>query len=157
MSSLETRAGSVGNIMNDASVSRGFEESVLALLAFNILIPGVSKITHVHMHDGATCHTLWDSMQNFTEFFDYRVISKGHCPPRSPDLLIPEFFLWGYLKNVGFRNNPHMLDELNILHAISDIKSPTLRKVSINLVKRVRLCVQKNKHYFEHLLWCHHA
>ncbi|GFX93439.1 uncharacterized protein TNCV_1093791 [Trichonephila clavipes] len=60
----------------------------------------------------------------------------------------------GYLKIVTFRNNPPTLKELksNPIHAISDIKSHTLRKVSINLVKKVQLCVQENGHHFEHLL-----
>ncbi|GFT66181.1 cytochrome P450 4C1 [Trichonephila clavipes] len=70
-----------------------------------------------------------------------------------------DFFLWGYLKNVTFRNNPHAFDELksNILHAISDIYSHALRKVSINLVKRVRLRVQENGHPFEYLRLFHHV
>ncbi|GFX33121.1 uncharacterized protein TNCV_5042891 [Trichonephila clavipes] len=79
------------------------------------------------------CHTSRDSMKVLTEFFDDRVISKGLWPPRSPDMSIPEFLLWGYLKNVAVRNNAHTLDELksNILHAISDINSHILREVSI--------------------------
>ncbi|GFY32701.1 DUF4817 domain-containing protein [Trichonephila clavipes] len=58
------------------------------------------------------CHTSWDSLEVLTEFFDDRVISKGLWPPRLPDLSIKDFFLWGYLKNVTFRNNPYALDEL---------------------------------------------
>ncbi|GFX07806.1 DUF4817 domain-containing protein [Trichonephila clavipes] len=42
--------------------------------------------------EGATCHTLWDSSEVLTEFFDYCVISKGLCPPRLPDLFIQDFF-----------------------------------------------------------------
>ncbi|GFV80634.1 uncharacterized protein TNCV_4617961 [Trichonephila clavipes] len=50
-----------------------------------------------------------------------------------------DFFPWGYLKNISFRTNPHTFDELksNILHAIWDINSHALRKVPINLLKRV--------------------
>ncbi|PRD19368.1 UNVERIFIED_CONTAM: hypothetical protein NCL1_57537 [Trichonephila clavipes] len=93
-------------------------------------------------------------MEILIEFSDDRVISKGLWPPRSQDLSVQDFSLWGYLKNVAFRNNPHTLDELksNILHGISDINSHTLRKVSINLLKRVRFCVQENGHHFKHLL-----
>ncbi|GFX57956.1 RNA-directed DNA polymerase from mobile element jockey [Trichonephila clavipes] len=66
-------------------------------------------------------------MEVLTGFFDDRVISKGLWPARLPDLSIQEFFLWGYLKNVTLRNNPHAFDELKsyILHAISDINSHT--------------------------------
>ncbi|GFV70400.1 uncharacterized protein TNCV_4798191 [Trichonephila clavipes] len=104
--------------------------------------------------DGAMCHTSPDILEVLTEFFDDCVISKGLWPTLSPDLLIQDFFLWGYLKNVTFRNNPHTFDELksNILHSISDINSHSFREVSINLVKRVRLCVQENGHHFENLL-----
>ncbi|GFR26771.1 uncharacterized protein TNCT_536051 [Trichonephila clavata] len=96
--------------------------------------------------DGATCHTSRDSMEVLTEFFDDRVNCKRLWPLRSPDLSILDFFLWRYLNNVTFRNNPQNLDELksNILHAILDINSHTFRKVSTNLVKRVRLCVQES-------------
>ncbi|GFX65370.1 uncharacterized protein TNCV_4474901 [Trichonephila clavipes] len=76
-------------------------------------------------------------MEVLTEVLDDRVISKGLWPPRLPDLSIQNAFLWKYLKNVTFRNNPHALGEFksSILHAISDINSYTFRKMSTNLVK----------------------
>ncbi|GFS52270.1 uncharacterized protein TNCV_4850001 [Trichonephila clavipes] len=101
-------------------------------------------------------HTSRDSVEILTEFFVDRVISKGLWPPRSPDLrtCIPGGFLWGYLKHFAFRNNPHTLKDLksNVIPAISDINSHTYRKVSINLVKKVRLCALENGYHFEHLL-----
>ncbi|GFU79320.1 uncharacterized protein TNCV_2138431 [Trichonephila clavipes] len=89
-------------------------------------------------------------MEVLTEYFDDRVIFKGLWPTRLPDLSFQNLFLWGYLKNITFRNNPHTFDELksNILHAILDINSHALLKEAINLVKRVRLCVQENGHHF---------
>ncbi|GFX26864.1 uncharacterized protein TNCV_1840371 [Trichonephila clavipes] len=73
-----------------------------------------------------------DSMEVLTEFFDDRIF-EGLWPTRLPDLSNQDFFLWGYLKNVTFRNNLHTFDELksNILNAISDINSHAHRKVSI--------------------------
>ncbi|GFU28431.1 DDE_3 domain-containing protein [Trichonephila clavipes] len=65
-----------------------------------------------YKQDGGTCQTSRESMEILTEIFDDRVISKGLWPPRLPDLQIQDFFLWGYLKNATFRNNPHTLDEL---------------------------------------------
>ncbi|PRD24508.1 UNVERIFIED_CONTAM: hypothetical protein NCL1_43553 [Trichonephila clavipes] len=89
--------------------------------------------------DSAMCHIPRDSMEVLTEFFDDCVISKGFWSTCLPDLSIQEFFPWGYLKNISFRTNPHTFDELksNILHAIWDINSHALRKVPINLLKRV--------------------
>ncbi|GFV98476.1 uncharacterized protein TNCV_624351 [Trichonephila clavipes] len=79
--------------------------------------------------DGAIRHTSRDSMEVLTEFFYDRVNSKGLWPTRLPDLSFQDIFLWEYLKNVTFSSNPHTFDELNsnILHAISDISSHTLR------------------------------
>ncbi|GFT32981.1 uncharacterized protein TNCV_149631 [Trichonephila clavipes] len=96
--------------------------------------------------DGATCHMLRDSMKVLTEFFDDRVISKelcGHLVYRTCQFRI--FSLDISEKRYLQAYNPYTLDELksNIFPAISDINSYTLRKVTINLVKRVRFCVQK--------------
>jgi len=48
--------------------------------------------------DGATSHTLHDSMAGIQSFFGERIILKGLWPPRSPDLTPLDYFLWGYLK-----------------------------------------------------------
>jgi len=49
------------------------------------------------------------------ELFGNRVISRfGDIlwPPRSPDLSVCDFFLWGYLKNRVYTTRPRTLDEL---------------------------------------------
>ncbi|GFW33038.1 uncharacterized protein TNCV_2109681 [Trichonephila clavipes] len=129
------------------------ENVINCLLAATFFKQGLNKI-HILaesderyawlQQDGAICHTSRDSMEVLTEVFDDRVISKGLLPTRLPDMSTQDFFLWAYLENVTFRNNPHTLDELksNILHVISDINSHALHNGPINLVKRVRLCVQ---------------
>jgi len=48
--------------------------------------------------DGATCHTSNESMTEIESFFDDRIISKALWPPRSPDLSLSNFFLWGAFK-----------------------------------------------------------
>ncbi|GFQ77624.1 transposable element Tc3 transposase [Trichonephila clavata] len=102
---------------------------------------------------GATCPTSWESMEVLTESFDDH-FQKILDTTFTGFVNYEFFFLSGYLKNVVFRNNPQTLDKLksNILHQISDINFHTHHKVSINLVKRVLLCVQENEHHFEHLL-----
>jgi len=42
--------------------------------------------------DGATSHISYVSMAEIQSFFGDRVISKGHWPPRSPDLTPPDYF-----------------------------------------------------------------
>jgi len=48
--------------------------------------------------DGATSHTSHASMAKIQFFFGDRVISKGLWPLCSPNLTLPDYFLWGYLK-----------------------------------------------------------
>jgi hypothetical protein len=50
--------------------------------------------------DGATCHTTHATMGMLEELFGPRIISKGLWPPRSPDLMPLDFYLWGFLKNI---------------------------------------------------------
>jgi hypothetical protein len=45
--------------------------------------------------DVATAHTANSTMQMSSEFFGGRIISRNLWPPRSPDLLPPDFYLWG--------------------------------------------------------------
>ena len=55
--------------------------------------------------DNATAHTAPSTMVILHEFFGEDVISKGLWPPRSPDLISPDFFLWSYLKDTVYRSN----------------------------------------------------
>jgi acyl carrier protein phosphodiesterase len=46
-----------------------------------------------------------------------RVLWRAHCwerpwQPRSPDLTLPDFCLWGFLKDSDYSNNPRSLEEL---------------------------------------------
>jgi hypothetical protein len=85
-----------------------------------------------HQQDGATCHTSDETMTPLKQFLDDRVISKNLWPPRSPDLTAPHFFLWGYLKEIVYKNSPHTLVDLkrNTEEAVKEITSETLLRVS---------------------------
>ncbi|PSN35630.1 hypothetical protein C0J52_24361, partial [Blattella germanica] len=85
--------------------------------------------------DGATSHTARCSMDAVRRLFPTHIVSRyGDIawPARSPDLTACDFFLWGYLKSVVFRNPPpHNTEELNerIRHEISEIPADMLRRV----------------------------
>jgi hypothetical protein len=78
------------------------------------------------------------------QFFDDRIISKKLWPPRSPDLTAPDYFLWGYLKQVVYSNRTQTIEGLkqNIEVAISNISQETSKKVVRNMVTG----------HFQHLL-----
>jgi hypothetical protein len=51
----------------------------------------------------------------------HQVISRfGDIPWPAclPDLTISDFFLWGFLKECAYRNNPHTTEELKLLSSI---------------------------------------
>jgi hypothetical protein len=48
--------------------------------------------------EGATSHTSHASTAEYQSLFGDCVVSKGLWPQRSPDLTLPDYFLWGYLK-----------------------------------------------------------
>jgi len=58
------------------------------------------------------------------------VISKGLWPPRSPDLTLPHYFLWGYLKGRIYQNKPRTIDALkaNITGDIQTVTADVLGK-----------------------------
>jgi hypothetical protein len=81
--------------------------------------------------DGATSHTANSTMEMLKQFLDDRIISKNLWQPRSPDLTPPDYFLWGYLKQVVYSNLLQTIEDLkqNIEVAISNISQETLKKV----------------------------
>jgi hypothetical protein len=104
--------------------------------------------------DGTTSHTANSTMEMLKQFFDDRIISKHLWPPRSPDLTLPDYFLWGYLKQVVYSNHPQTIEDLkqNSNAAISNISKETLRKVVRNMVTRVNTRYTENSRHFQHLL-----
>jgi hypothetical protein len=51
-------------------------------------------------------------MRDLSALFGDENISKGLWFSRSPDLSLSDFFMWGYIKDNVFRNNPQNLHEL---------------------------------------------
>jgi hypothetical protein len=66
----------------------------------------------------------------------------------------PDFFLWGYLKETIYKNNPRTLVDLkrNTEEAVKKITAETLLRVSQNMCQWVNLCLQENGGHFQHLL-----
>jgi hypothetical protein len=57
-------------------------------------------------------HTANSTMAMLKQFFDDRIISNNLWPPQSPDLTPPDYFLWGYLKQVVYSNHPQTIENL---------------------------------------------
>lgn len=90
----------------------------------NIFNPFVAALTEEEktysyfQQDGATAHTASRTLEHiYTIFTPDRVVSRGQSglgpswPPRSPDLSVCDYFLWGTIKSKVYCNNPHNLQE----------------------------------------------
>ena len=76
--------------------------------------------------------------------------------PYSPDLNPLDFFLWGHLKDVVYRDVPLSLQELKEsitqqIHRIHNDKD-LCNRVILNFLKRIRLCLQRDGGHLEHLI-----
>jgi len=104
--------------------------------------------------DGATSPTTHASMAEIQSFFGDRVVSKGLCPSRSPDLTPPDYFLWGHLKGRVYQNKPQTIDALkaNITEEIQAVTADVLARTFQNMARRVQSCLDANGGHFQHML-----
>jgi hypothetical protein len=112
----------------------------------------------IWMQDGAPPHVTNDVMDFLEERFGNQIISRRseHAwPPRSPDLTPCDFFLWGYLKSIVYKNGPpaSMPDLLlAITRAVESLTPAMLRKSVHHTVTRMQAVLDNGGGHFEHLL-----
>ncbi len=101
--------------------------------------------------DRAPCHTSNATMRYLRGQFLGKVISlRGDIPwpPRSPDLTVCDFFLWGYLKhkiwNVPHDQQPNNLRQLReaIIAECRNIDQQIIEQSFDSMVTRARLCIR---------------
>jgi len=75
---------------------------------------GIDPTALHFQQDGATAHTAQNSVAVVREMFGTVISRFGDIawPARSPDLTVPEFFLWGFLKDRVFRRHIMTIQEL---------------------------------------------
>ena len=96
--------------------------------------------------DGATAHTARATTEILRAAFPGRLISRFgdlHWPARSPDLTVPDFFLWGFLKSRVYVNKPETLESLkeNIRQECENLSPEVLARVMKNAINRVRMVI----------------
>ena len=114
------------------------------------------------MQDGATPHRTHQVFETLFGTFGVRVLGLNYqkfaregleWPPNSPDLNPLDFFLWGFLKDQGYRCNPKTIAELKtaITTIMNAIKPDMLKRVCDNFVKRIDYCQQSDGSHFENI------
>ena len=107
--------------------------------------------------DGAPAHRLIEVRDRLNEVFgENRVIAFQHnveWPPRSPDLTLCDFFLWGYLKNKVFTTPPENIDVLRqrIIEEFNALRQQPemIRHVMRGIYRRIIRCVERNGGHVE--------
>ena len=120
---------------------------------------GINRASMWFQQDGATAHTARASMTAVRAAFPNHVISRfGDLPwpPRSPDLSMCDFYLWGFLKSRSYAGKPRTLGELKtaIRENIREIGEETLVKVEANFRKRLQICARENDHRLSDIIFC---
>jgi len=107
--------------------------------------------------DGAMAHMAVISIAVLRRLFPQWVISRfGDVtwPPRSPDLMAPDFFLWGYLKSKVYSTLPRDLHELkeNIREEFAKLSEETLQTVTHTFITRVHLCILEGGGHLKYIV-----
>ena len=109
------------------------------------------------MQDGAPPHCTREAKDFLLEKFHGRVISRGTpipWPAHSPDLNPLDFHFWAAAQEMVYKEKPQSIELLVqcVKQFASSYDPATLRRVSQNVLKRARLCLQAGGGHFQHLL-----
>ena len=76
-------------------------------------------------------------------------------PPRSPDLSMCDFYLWGFLKSRVYAAKPRTLEELKtaIHENIQEIGEEILVKMEANFRNRLQICARENGHHLSDIIF----
>lgn len=107
--------------------------------------------------DGAPPHFARIVRAFLNRNYGERWIGRGgpvNWPPNSPDLTSPDFYLWGYLKNVVFSQRPTTRDDMmdRIRQACAAIPRETLLRTVQHFERRINRCQRADGRNFEHLM-----
>lgn len=134
-------------------------------MMFNFLLPKLHGLGYdskeiCYMHDGAPAHYTRNVRDSLDDNFE-SWIGRGDgakrllaWPPRSPDLNMLDFYLWGYLVHKVNLTTNDTVEQIKtkLVDEIHNITPDTLRQVQKNLIKRLRTCIEVNGGIFEHII-----
>lgn len=108
--------------------------------------------------DSTPGHDEVESMKIVKDLFPGRTICQSGDIPwaeRSPDLNPCDFFLWGYLKGMVYKDPPETIGELKekIRSAISSISSELCNRVFQMLQTRIDICHEANGEYCDDVIF----
>jgi hypothetical protein len=108
------------------------------------------------MQDGASPHNALEVRDWLNQKFPARWIGRRgpiEWPARLPDLTPADFFLWGQIKEIVYKNKPESLAHLkqSIDLAFQTLDFDLCEKVCQSVPNRLQRCIDVDGHQFEHL------
>lgn len=111
------------------------------------------------MHDGAPPHR-YGTVKNYLDAtYPGRWIGNGGpvaWPPRSPDINVLDFYLWGAMKDLVYateiRSQEDLLQRIQDAADANRLIPGVFLRTRGNFLKRCQLCIQENGGHYEHLL-----
>ncbi|MCP4491774.1 MAG: hypothetical protein GY820_31375 [Gammaproteobacteria bacterium] len=109
------------------------------------------------MQDGAPPHFAITVRQWLDENFEEKWIGRRgpiEWPPRSPDLTPCDFFLWGYLKSLVYKEKPQGVEDLKIKisAACASIEQEVIDRSLVKYKNRLGKCIEIGGGHIEQLL-----
>lgn len=132
-----------------------------ATILTDIVFPTLNNVRyqhHMYQQDGASIHWSLIVRHHLNERLPNRWIGRSgpiEWPPRSPDLTVNDFWLWGYLRDNVYREpRPTTLDELSAKcqHFLENIDHIMVKRTFDNFYKRCKLCFNNNGGHIEQFL-----
>jgi hypothetical protein len=133
-----------------------FEQNVTGQTYLSMLqefaIPQLMEMENVHdffwQQDGAPPHWALIVRDYLRDVFGDKWIGRGGpiaWPARSPDLTPCDFFLWGHLKSLVYKDRPASLAALRekIIACFEKITEIQCKNACLSVKKRLELCISK--------------
>lgn len=107
--------------------------------------PQVMRRRLIFQHDGAPAHYALEVRNWLNAKFPQGWIGRRGAfewPPRSPDLTVADFFLWGYLKEQVYKEAPRTVEDLKnrIQEACEAIPAAVCRNSCRSVLERLHAC-----------------
>lgn len=122
-------------------------------------VPLQVRLQMLYQHDGAGPHFALAVRAHLDQAYPDRWIGRGgpiHWPARCPDLTPLDYFLWGHIKEIVYRNPVRDREEcrrrINEAFASVGANEEMIRRVTNNLRRRVELVLERDGRHIEQFL-----
>lgn len=121
------------------------------------VIPANEQQNMWFMQDGCPAHFSINVRQSLVAMFGEQWIGRGgpvEWPPRSPDMTVLDFWLWGYLKEKVYRTAPTTREDMKdrIRRECQLLGEEEVKRAVQNTYTRLEKCLEVQGRHFEHIL-----